>query len=57
MIPLTKELKIRLLKAIKAGGFDGDDFPELITELKQIQIEIINRADQVRKDLDSDKVV
>lgn len=50
MITLTKETKIKLLKAIKAGQFDGDDFPELLTELKKIQIEIIDRADQVRKD-------
>lgn len=50
MITLSKQTKIKLLKAIKVGQFDGDDFPELLTELHKIQIEIIDRADQVRKD-------
>jgi hypothetical protein len=50
MIPIGKETKIKLLKAIKAGEFDGDDFPELLSELKKIQIEIIDRKDQVRND-------
>ncbi|HOF19773.1 MAG TPA: hypothetical protein PLO24_00825 [Bacteroidales bacterium] len=50
MIVLDKDLKIRLLKAIKEGIFRGEDFPELATELKRIQIEVINSADQVRQD-------
>ena len=33
MITLTKDLKIRLLKAIKSGKFDGSQFPELAGEL------------------------
>lgn len=49
MITLAKETKIKLLKAIKTGQFDADQFPELREELHQIQIEIIDRADQVRK--------
>jgi hypothetical protein len=50
MIPIGKETKIKLLKAIKAGQFDGDEFPELLTELKKIQIELISRRDQVIPD-------
>lgn len=50
MIPITKETKVKLLKAIKAGMFDGNQFPELCQELKKITIEVIDRADQVRKD-------
>ncbi len=50
MIQLTKELKIRLLQSIKKGTFDGKDYPELAQELHKIEIEIIDRADQVRPD-------
>ena len=28
-IPLTKEIKVKLLKAIQNGVFDSKDFPEL----------------------------
>jgi uncharacterized protein YjiS (DUF1127 family) len=49
MITLEKETKIKLLKAIKTGVFDAEQFPELRTELHQIKIEVIRRADQVRK--------
>lgn len=48
MIQLSKETKVKLLKAIQSGVFDGADFPELVTELKRIEIEIIDRAEQVR---------
>lgn len=48
MIQLSKETKIKLLQAIKTGQFDGDDFPELVTELKRIEIELINDRSQVR---------
>lgn len=50
MITLTKDTKIKLLKAVKDGIFRGEDFPELASELKRIEIEIINSADQVRQD-------
>lgn len=50
MITLTKETKIKLLQSIKQGTFDGTDFPELVTELHRIEIELINSADQVRHD-------
>lgn len=50
MITLTKDTKIKLLKAVKDGVFRGEDFPELASELKRIEIEIINSADQVRND-------
>ena len=49
MIPLGKETKIKLLKAIKTGQFDAEQFPELRQELHHIKIEVIRRADQVRK--------
>jgi len=50
MIQLTKATKIKLLKSIKTGQFDAEQFPELSVELQKITIEIIDRADQVRKD-------
>jgi len=50
MITLTKATKIKLLKSIKSGIFDVEQFPELQTELAKFSIEIIDRADQVRKD-------
>lgn len=51
MIPLTKDLKVRLLKAIKNSEFDGSQFPELTTELNQIQIELIDKSEDVDRDL------
>jgi len=32
MVALTKDLKIRLLKAMQKGSFSGEDFPELAKE-------------------------
>lgn len=55
MITLTKDTKIKLLKAVQEGIFRGEDFPELTSELKRIEIEIINSADQVRQDEDIDR--
>jgi hypothetical protein len=49
MITLEKETKIKLLKSIKTGTFDIEQFPELATELHKVTIEIINKADQVRR--------
>ena len=49
MIVLEKQTKIKLLKAIKTGQFDAEQFPELRQELHHIKIEVIRRADQVRK--------
>jgi hypothetical protein len=49
MITLEKETKIKLLKSIKTGTFDIEQFPELATELHIVTIEIINKADQVRR--------
>ena len=51
MIVLDKKTKIKLLKAIKAGVFDGNEFPELATELKNITIEVIDSSDQVDPEL------
>lgn len=50
MIQLSKETKVKLLKAIQTGIFDGEQFPELAGEIKTIQIEVINSRDQVKKD-------
>lgn len=51
MVKLDKGLKVRLLQAIKEGSFSGESFPELASELKQIQIELIDRSEQVDRDL------
>jgi len=48
MIQLSKETKVKLLKAVQSGVFDGADFPELVTELKRIEIELIDHPSQVR---------
>lgn len=48
MITLTKETKVKLLKAVQSGVFDGADFPELSPEIKTIQIELIDHPSQVR---------
>ena len=34
MIQLNKDLKIRLLKAVKSGSFEIKDFPEFIDDLR-----------------------
>jgi len=48
MIQLSKETKVKLLKAVQSGVFDGADFPELVTELNRIEIELIDHPSQVR---------
>lgn len=48
MIQLTKETKVKLLKAVQSGVFDGADFPELAPEIRTIQIEVIDHPSQVR---------
>lgn len=47
MIKIEKATKIKILRAIKTGVFDGNEFPELQTELKKITFELIDRVDQV----------
>lgn len=51
MIKIKKETKIKLLKAVKTGVFDGEQFPELQTELSNITIEIIDKTEQVDRDV------
>ncbi len=50
MIQLTKATKIKLLKSIKTGQFDAEQFPELSVELQKITIELIDKASQVRRE-------
>ena len=50
MIELTKATKIKLLKAIKTGVFDSEQFPELVNELKKITIELIDHPSQVNRE-------
>jgi len=51
MVQLNKETKIKLLKSIKSGVFDGEQFPELTTELSKINIELIDNSSQVDRSL------
>lgn len=51
MITLNKETKIKLLKCIKTGIFDGEQFPELASELKRIEIEVIDKSSDVDRTL------
>lgn len=55
MIILDKQTKIKLLKAIRTGQFDGEQFPELAEEIKTIQIEIIDHSSQVIHDSNENK--
>jgi len=50
MIKLQKATKVKLLKSIADGVFNGDDFPELANELKLVQIELIDSSEQVDHD-------
>lgn len=51
MIQLTKATKIKLLKAIKTGFFDAEQFPELVIELQKISIELIDKSSDVDREL------
>jgi len=55
MIQLTKATKIKLLKAIKTGVFDADQFPELQTELGKFSIELIDHPSQVDREMYPDE--
>lgn len=50
---ITKELKITLLKLLKKGVVSKEDKEELIKllELPAVQIEIIDKREQVRHEL------
>ena len=50
MIRLEKKTKLKMLKSIKSGYFDGNDFEELQTELHKINIELIDHSSQVDQD-------
>ena len=43
MIPLSKQTKIKLFRAIKEGQFDGEQFPELQLELSNYDWRLISR--------------
>lgn len=49
-IDISRELAVKLLQAIKDGIFDSDQFPELKEVMHTIEVEIIDRREQVRRD-------
>ena len=55
MVKLEKHTKVKLLKAIRDGYFDGNQFPELAEERKFVEIELIDSPEQVDHSLLSDK--
>ncbi|MBK7628109.1 MAG: hypothetical protein IPJ16_13100 [Bacteroidales bacterium] len=54
MIQLTKATKIRLLKCIKTGVFEAEQFPELQIELAKVSIELIDKSEDVNRKLSSE---
>jgi len=48
---LSKSTKVKLLKSIKTGFFNSDDFPELTIELGKYQIELIDKSSDVDRSL------
>lgn len=50
MTTLTRATKVKLLKAIKTGQFDGNQFPELVTELHKVTIELIDKGEDVDRE-------
>lgn len=48
-IEISRDLAVKFLQAIKEGVFDSDQFPELKAMTEKIEVEIIDRREQVRQ--------
>ena len=53
MIQLDKDLKVRLLKAIKSGRFEIEDFPEFINDLRY---KVVTGFTYIKPDKNDDKI-